>query len=233
MVDQSVVVSSNVQVMIVDDDEITRIGLKHALENMEIFSSVHEESNANAMLAHLEKAPVDLLLLDIGMPGMGGIEATRIVKQRYPDIRILIFTYHDSEEKVSAALSAGADAYCVKNISVDKLRLAIDCVLQGAVWLDPLIARKAMGFFGQSSGDTVPVASGAPLTNRASKRLDLTDREFDVLRLITQGKSNKEIGVLLEISPYTVKTHIRNLTQKLGVEDRTQAAVKALTESLL
>ncbi len=232
MVDQSVVTSS-LQAMIVDDDEITRMGLKHALEKMQIFSGVYEEASANALLAQLATKPVDLVLLDISMPGMGGIEATRLIKQHHPEVKVLIFTYHDTEEKVSAALSAGADAYCVKNISVERLRLAIDCVLQGALWLDPLIARKALGAFGQSDAHPVQVAAAPTLSHRASKRLDLTEREFDVLRLITQGKSNKEIGVLLEISPYTVKTHIRNLTQKLGVEDRTQAAVKALTESLL
>jgi two-component system NarL family response regulator len=232
MVDQSVV-TSNVQVMIVDDDEITRIGLKHALEKMQLFTMIHEESSANALLSQLAQEPVDLVLLDIGMPGIGGIEATRLIKQHFPHIKVLIFTCHDSEEKVSAALSAGADAYCVKNISVERLRLAIDCVLQGALWLDPLIARKALGVLGQSDNPAVPEQPAPSLSHRASKRLDLTEREFDVLRLITQGKSNKEIGVLLEISPYTVKTHIRNLTQKLGVEDRTQAAVKALTESLL
>lgn len=231
MVDQSVV-TSNVQVMIVDDDEITRIGLKHALEKMQVFSKVYDASSANGLLAQLACTPVDVVLLDIAMPGLSGIEAIRLIKQQYPETKVLIFTYHDSEEKVSAALSAGADAYCVKNISVDKLRLAIDCVLQGAVWLDPAIARRALGFFGQSDPENTTVQAPA-LSSRASKRLDLTEREFDVLRLITQGKSNKEIGVILEISPYTVKTHIRNLTQKLGVEDRTQAAVKALTESLL
>lgn len=231
MVEQSTV-TSNAQIMIVDDDEITRIGLKHALEKMQIFSRVHEAANAESLFVQLAESSVDVILLDIGMPGLDGIESTRLIKQQYPETRVLIFTYYDSEEKISAALSAGADAYCVKNISVDKLRLAIDCVLQGAVWLDSAIARRALGFFSQAESGVSAVETSAP-SGRSSKRLDLTEREFDVLRLITQGKSNKEIGTQLEISPYTVKTHIRNLTQKLGVEDRTQAAVKALTESLL
>lgn len=119
----------------------------------------------------------------------------------------------------------------MKNINVDKLRLAIDSVLEGAVWLDPLVARKVaavMPYARQGGGSVDSLVSP-----RMSKKLELTEREAEVLKLITHGKSNKEIGLALEISPYTVKTHIRNLTQKLGVEDRTQAAVKALQDGLI
>jgi DNA-binding NarL/FixJ family response regulator len=223
---------SEISLVIADDDEITRIGLRHALEAMSRFTSIKEVENGETLMAFLEKAPVDLVLLDIGMPGMDGITATRLIKERFPQVKVLILSYHDTSEKVSQALSAGADAYCVKNINVDKLRLAIDSVLEGAVWLDPLIARKVAAVMPHSRHQD---ASGNPVmvSSRMSKKLELTEREAEVLRLITQGKSNKEIGLALEISPYTVKTHIRNLTQKLGVEDRTQAAVKALQDGLI
>lgn len=223
---------SEISLVIADDDEITRIGLRHALEAMSRFNRIQEVENGETLMAFLEQNPVDLVLLDIGMPGMDGITATRLIKERFPEVKVLILSYHDTSEKVSQALSAGADAYCVKNINVDKLRLAIDSVLEGAVWLDPLIARKVAAVMPHSrhqdtGGNPVMVSS------RMSKKLELTEREAEVLRLITQGKSNKEIGLALEISPYTVKTHIRNLTQKLGVEDRTQAAVKALQDGLI
>lgn len=223
--------ASEVSLIIADDDEITRIGLRHALESMSLFASIEEVKDGEGLMAQLEQSPVHLVLLDIGMPGMDGIKATRLIKERFPSVKVLILSYYDTSEKVSLALSAGADAYCVKNINVDKLRLAIDSVLEGAVWLDPLIARKVMGIMPQqhqNNGHENYLA-----LPRFNRRLELTERESDVLRLITQGKSNKEIGVALEISPYTVKTHIRNLTQKLGVDDRTQAAVKALTEGLI
>ncbi len=223
--------SAEITLIIADDDEITRIGLKHALEGMHRFARIEEVDNGQTLLTTLEKFPVDLVMLDIGMPGMDGITATRLIKERFPDVKVLILSYHDTSEKVSLALSAGADAYCVKNINVDKLRLAIDSVLEGAVWLDPLVARKVASVMPHAQGDR---GIGAlQLVNRSHRKLELTEREGEVLRLITQGKSNKEIGLALEISPYTVKTHIRNLTQKLGVDDRTQAAVKALQDGLI
>lgn len=220
-----------VSLIIADDDEITRIGLRHALESMSRFATITEVENGETLMAQLAGAPVDLVLLDIGMPGMDGITATRLIKERFPSVKVLILSYYDTSEKVSLALSAGADAYCVKNINVEKLRLAIDSVLEGAVWLDPLIARKVAAVMPQSlqNGHNGTYISHS----RSGKKLELTEREAEVLRLITLGKSNKEIGVALEISPYTVKTHIRNLTQKLGVEDRTQAAVKALQDGLI
>lgn len=223
--------SSEISLIIADDDEITRIGLRHALEAMSRFASIQEAENGEALLAFLEKAPVNLVLLDIGMPGMDGITATRLIKERFPEVKVLILSYYDTSEKVSQALSAGADAYCVKNINVDKLRLAIDSVLEGAVWLDPLVARKVAAVMPHFTPDGV--ASTTMGGGRSSRKLELTEREAEVLRLITHGKSNKEIGLALDISPYTVKTHIRNLTQKLGVEDRTQAAVKALQDGLI
>jgi len=223
---------SEVRLIIADDDEITRIGLRHALESMSRFASIAEVADGEALIALLENNPVDLVLLDIGMPGMDGITATRLIKERFPQVKVLILSYHDTSEKVSLALSAGADAYCVKNINVDKLRLAIDSVLEGAVWLYPLVARKVAAVMPQSLRENGG-AFYSTTPSRSGRKLELTEREGDVLRLITQGKSNKEIGVALEISPYTVKTHIRNLTQKLGVEDRTQAAVRALQDGLI
>lgn len=221
----------SISLIIADDDEITRLGLRHALEKMGRFSSISEVSNGEGLMTQLAKAPADLVLLDIGMPTMDGITATRLIRERFPQVKVIILSYHDSGDKVNLALSAGAAAYCVKNINVEKLRLAIDSVMEGAVWLDPLVARKIGNLMPQSPRDGS--SYGQATLIRANKKLELTERESEVLRLITQGKSNKEIGLALDISPYTVKTHIRNLTQKLGVEDRTQAAVKALRDSLI
>ncbi|MGD9581269.1 MAG: LuxR C-terminal-related transcriptional regulator, partial [Vampirovibrionia bacterium] len=166
----------------------------------------------------------NVILMDLGMPNMNGIEATSEIKKKYPDMRVIILTSHDDEEEVLAAFAAGADAYCMKDIPPERLIQAIESVNDGVVWLDPSIAEIVLSF----------VPSSAPKKNtQIIEDLNLTPREVEVLKLIVDGRSNADIAYDLTVSMHTVKTHISNILSKLGVNDRTQAAVKAMKENIV
>lgn len=161
----------------------------------------------------------DLIVMDIGLPRLDGIAATQQIKQSMADVRVVMLTSHTTENEVVAALASGADAYCVKGASVERLLAAIHAAQDGATYLDPQVARRVMDH----------LRPPAPETNIGQ----LSQRELEVLQLMVEGLSNPEIGERLYLSPNTVKTHIRGIMNKLAVDDRVQAAVVALRAGLV
>lgn len=205
---------SEQRVLLVEDDPVMRLGLSHLLERYPQLKLVGEvEDGYSGVEAALALKP-DLIVMDIGLPELDGIAATQQIKASLPEIRVMMLTSHNSEQEVIAALSSGADGFCVKGLDLEKLVVAIASVQDGAIYLDPQIAQCVV--------NRLQPAAPAKTEN------PLTDRELEVLKLIVDGHSNPEIASMLYISLSTVKAHIRGIMKKLAVDDRVQAAVIAL-----
>ena len=215
---------SPIKVLLVEDHSLTRVGLKFSLEKHENIEIVGEAEDGQQAIDKNKELSPDVILMDLGMPNVNGIEATTTIKAEFPDSSIIILTSHDDEEQVLAAFAAGADAYCMKDIPAERLIQAIESVNDGVVWLDPTIAEIVLSY--------VPSQSKKQQT-LTLEDFHLTPREQEVLRLIVEGHSNADIAFDLTVSMHTVKTHISNILSKLGVNDRTQAAVKAMKENLV
>lgn len=185
----------------------------------------------------------NVVLMDIGLPAIDGIEATDQIKKNTPGVRVIMLTSHDNDRDVFAALSAGADGYCLKETPTQQLVLAIRAVADGAAWLDPGIASKVLraSVAGHTPTTIAPPQAGkdggatkdGALSSGDAKVARLSQREIDVLKLVVEGMSNQAIAEKLFVSVETVKTHMRRIMEKLAVSDRTQAAVKAMREGLL
>lgn len=215
---------SPIKVLLVEDHSLTRVGLKFTLDAHESIEIVGEAEDGVQAINKAQEHEPDVILMDLGMPNMNGIDATTEIKKKHPDMRVIILTSHDDEEEVLAAFAAGADAYCMKDIPPERLIQAIESVNEGVVWLDPAIAEIVLSF----------VPSSAPKKNtQIIEDLNITPREVEVLKLIVDGRSNADIAYDLTVSMHTVKTHISNILSKLGVNDRTQAAVKAMKENIV
>lgn len=217
-----------IKVIIGEDHELTRLGLSYALQKLNGIEVVGEAEDGEQVLALIEKTKPDIVLLDVEMPNMNGIIATQRIKAKFPELRVVMLTSHAEGELVYASLAAGADAYCMKDIKGDRLVQVLEMVAQGAVWLDPTIARMVMNALPVKLPGEKEIGSLQP-----RYVTDLTEREQEVLKLIAQGKTNKEISDKLTITIHTVKAHVCNIIQKLAVDDRTQAAVKAIREGLV
>ncbi|ADH65290.1 hypothetical protein Mesil_3486 (plasmid) [Allomeiothermus silvanus DSM 9946] len=204
------------RVFIVEDHAFTRDGLRVAVGREPDLQVVGEARSAEEGIEQLAHTSADVVLMDIGLPGMDGIEATKLVKERF-GVRVVVLTVHQLEAEVLAAMTAGADAYCLKSTDPASLLLAIRAAAIGSTYLDPQIAHIVLG--------QLSVLSGG--------QAQLSPRELEVLRLIAEGLSNKEIAQRLGISLSTVKTHIEELLAKLSASDRTQAAIKAVRQGLL
>lgn len=218
-----------IKVLIVDDHELTRNGLIFGFKTAEVSIEVVAQAKNGEEAVKFAKANMpDVVLMDIAMPIMDGIDATQAIKVSNPDIKIIVLTSKQDENEVYAALAAGADAYCMKDISTDRLIQIIDMVLDGGFWLDPAIASLVLASLRLKMPQT-----GKQGQIRQSYRLELTDREKEVLELLVESKNNKEIAEILNVSVHTAKAHVANIIQKLAVDDRTEAAVKALREGLI
>ena len=217
-----------ISVIIIEDFKLTRVGLRCALNSNEDIKVVAESDNATDGLRMIEQHSPDIVLMDLGLAGMNGIEATVKVKEMNKDIKVIALTSHDREEEVIAALPSGAMAYCLKDIDPAKLADVIRDVSNGVCWLDPVIARKVLDAFPKQ--ETIGI-----LKDKASEegRVPLTEREFEVLRHLVEGKSNTEIAKELIVSVHTAKAHVCSILQKMCVNDRVQAAVKAVKEGLV
>jgi DNA-binding NarL/FixJ family response regulator len=219
-----------VRVMVVDDSRLTRLSVKTMLKSAQHdIELVGEAEEGNQAIELVGKFRPDVVLMDIGMPIMDGVRATQAIKRQYPDVKVVMLTSHEDEDDVLDAFSSGANSYCLKETPPDMLVHVVLSTAHGACWIDPKIARIVMSQLQpndrgskQQSGDAEP--NGFAL---------LTEREVDVLKLITQGLNNAEISERLCISMNTVKTHLKNIFQKLEVEDRTAAALKALKERIV
>ncbi len=217
-----------VSIIIVDDFKLTRVGLRCALNANADLEVITESDNAIDGLKLIEKHKPDVVLMDLGLPTMNGIEAIGKIREFSKDIKIIALTSHDRQEEVVAALSSGANAYCLKDIDPEKLADVIRDVSQGVCWLDPLVANLAL--------KSIPKVEDAALVGeRAANhvKIPLTERENEVLKHLVEGKSNTEIAKELIVSVHTAKAHVCSILQKMCVNDRVQAAVKAVKEGMV
>jgi two-component system NarL family response regulator len=168
----------------------------------------------------------NVVVLDVGLPGMGGIEACRQIKQRHPDIPVLILISHTQKSLIERLISAGAQGYCLKGIAAETLVLAIRSVAAGASWWDKAATAEIRAVF--ANPEPVKVGSKSEVLENP-----LTKREQEILALVAGGKSNQEIAQILYMAPGTVRVHVHAILQKLEVRDRTQAAVLAIQKKLV
>ena len=217
-----------ISVIIVEDFKLTRVGLRCALNSNDDINVVAESDNAVDGLKLIERHNPDIVLMDLGLAGMNGIEATIKIREMNPKIMVIALTSHDREEEVISALSAGAMAYCLKDIDPQKLADVIRDVKNGVCWLDPVIARKVLDSFPKQ--ETLGILREK---NSEEGRVPLTEREFEVLKHLVEGKSNTVIAKELIVSVHTAKAHVCSILQKMCVNDRVQAAVKAVKEGLV
>lgn len=217
-----------INVVIVEDYKLTRVGLRSTINEFENISVVGEAEDAISGLDIIKREHPQVVLMDLGLPGMNGIEATQKLKELYPDIKVIILTSHDREEEVLAALGSGASAYCLKDIDPKTLSSVIRNVAKGACWLDSAIAKVALNLFPKPESTSLQGCGEI-----SDARAQLTEREFEVLRLLVKGKSNTEIAKELIVSVHTAKAHVCSILQKLCVDDRVQAAVKAIKENII
>lgn len=220
--------TKTISVVIIEDFKLTRVGLRCALNANPDIEVVGECEDAFEGLETIKKTNPDVVLMDLGLPKMNGIEATIKVKEFNPKIKVIALTSHDREEEVLAALSSGATAYCLKDIDPTKLADVVRDVAKGVCWLDPEVAQMALNSFPK-------VESTRILSNSMSQegRVPLTEREYEVLKHLVMGKSNTEIAKELIVSVHTAKAHFCSILQKMCVSDRVQAAVKAVKEGLV
>lgn len=219
-----------ITLLVADDHEILRLGLKTLLRAFPKFSIIAEASNGQSAIEKCREYSPDVILMDIRMPVMDGIEATKKIKEEMPNTHILILTSNDVEEHMFAALAAGADGYCVKEAPVERLCLAIETVKTGGCWLDPQIARVVVKTSVEQAAEK---QTDQKPTGKQDIHTPLTERELEVLQMVIDGHSNYAIAEMLNLSIDTVKSHMTHILNKLAVTDRTQAAVKALRQGFL
>lgn len=220
--------TQEIKVVIVEDYKLTRVGLRYALNQIENINVIAEAENAQEGIEIIKRERPDVVLMDLGLPNMNGLEATIKIKEFAPETQVIILTSHDREEEVLASFGSGASAYCLKDIDPQALSNVIKCAAKGACWIDPAVAKMALKLF--------PRPENAEFLSKATNqdpKGHLTEREQEVLKLLVQGKSNTEIAKELIVSVHTAKAHVCSILQKLCVDDRVQAAVKAIKEGLV
>src|SRR6516225_3066450 len=225
-----------VRVLVVDDQRLMRDGITSLLGMQDAIEVVGTASNGQEAIERAVSLCPDVILMDVRMPVMDGVVATRQVSRQLPTCRILMLTTFDDEEYVIDALQAGASGYLLKDLPAHDLASAVKAVYKGIYQLDPAVASKVIASLSRPqtfdhAKQSVSVSSAASTTSEAAtlspRPADLTSREVEVLRLIAQGANNREIAEQLVISEGTVKNHISNILSRLGLRDRTQAAIYA------
>ncbi|CAN5288997.1 response regulator transcription factor [soil metagenome] len=215
--------SPKITILVVEDHEVMRFGLKSLLSNVEDFEVVGEAGNGQEAIEKAKALKPRVVVMDIVMPKMNGIDASNELKIALPDTKIIMFTSFETQSYVFAALAAGAHGYCLKNVTTNNLIAAIRTVVSGAAWFDREIATIVLGY----------IKTGLAQGDIEVKKLTLSPREIEVLTCVTEGLTNNEIAAKLVVSVETVKTHLKRIMEKLEVSDRTQAAVQALKQGLL
>lgn len=218
-----------VRVLVVDDQQLMREGLASLLSIQPGIEIVGIAANGQEAVEQAQRLSPDIILMDVRMPVMDGVTATQQVRQQLPNCQVLMLTTFDDDEYVFKALAAGASGYLLKDIPAEALAKAVQLAYKGIYQLDPSIAGKLIGTLATS-----PLANlSGPAPAAIAQQYDLTEREGEVLRLIAQGATNREIAEELVISEGTVKNHISNILSRLGLRDRTQAAIFARENKLI
>lgn len=220
--------SDTIRVVLVDDQALMRMGFAMVLDAEDDLEVVGEASDGAAALTQVAALRPDVVLMDVRMPGMNGIDATTRIAAEYPETRVLVLTTFDLDEYAFAALRAGASGFLLKDSEPAALVAAIRTVASGDAVVAPRVTRRMLDMFAPQlpvSADTVP--------RQTSHRLEaLTPREVEVLAAMARGLSNTEIAEELVVSEATIKTHVGNVLSKLGVRDRVQAVILAYESGL-
>ena len=235
---------SDIRVVLIEDHDVVRIGLRTVLQIQPGIQVVGEATTGTQGLALLQTIPVDVALVDIGLPGMDGIELTQKFRQFQKEhldstTKVIMLTMQGNEETVIAAFAAGADSYCMKDVGIKQLIEAIEMTHTGNAWLDPAIAiivlrQMRQGIVQPSNRkQTIEIRSLEPEYEQVLASDPVTEREREVLELMVAGCTNVAIAQQLFITVGTVKTHVRNILAKLCADDRTEAAVRALRSGII
>lgn len=223
------------RILIADDHEIVRVGLRLIIEEWGDYEVISEAANGKQAVKETERHKPDIIFMDVAMPVMDGIEATHAIKRDHKDVRVIMLTADRAPDTVFACLASGAQGYCLKEISAERLHAGVTCVRLGDLWLDQEVAAtisdiiSSTGFKFKPKGRRPPKkAEDAPISD-----INLSARELEILDLIVKGLSNAEIAEKIFVTKDTVKTHVSHILRKLSACDRTQAAVKALREGLV
>ena len=217
-----------INILLVEDQKLIRVGLKSLFEGQDEIVVSSEAQSGKEAVEKFRTAHPDVVIMDIGLPDISGIEATKRILEIDSKAKVIILTSHLSEQEIIDALHAGACAYVLKDISTDALKMIIKTVEQGAMWLDPQV----VPILREKNCGVIPPRQMSRAMFK-EQHANLTQREYEVLKLVVDGLSNHEIAEELTISEHTAKAHVCNIIQKLVVDDRTQAAVKALKEGLV
>jgi two-component system, NarL family, response regulator len=207
--------------LLVEDDELFRLGLQVRLQQESSIGVLTEAQDGETAIELAQQLSFDLVLLDIGLPGLGGIETCRQLKQNHPNLPVLVLTSHHERALITRLVAAGAQGYCLKGVTAENLVLAMRSVIAGASWWDAKATAEIHTMFQNS-----PVDQQAPANA-------LTRREQEILALIASNKTNQEIAEVLYITPGTVRVHVHAILHKLGVADRKQAIIAATQNNLL
>ena len=218
-----------IKIILVEDQKLMRIGIRSLFDDYSEMEIIAEAENGKEAIEKTKLLKPDIVLMDIGLTDMTGIEATKkILEHTTFNTKIIMLTSHISDTEVIDSLTAGANGYIHKDISTDLLMTIIKTINDGAMWIDS----KVVPFIKERNNGLIPARKLSRAGFR-EKHANLTQREYEVLKLVVDGQTNCEIAKTLTISEHTAKAHVCNIIQKLLVEDRTQAAVKALKEGLV
>ena len=218
----------NIKILLVEDQKLMRIGIKSLFNDYPEMEVIGEAINGKEAIEKAKLIKPDIILMDIGLPDISGIDAAKQILENNNHIKIIMLTSHINEEELNASLTSGANAYVIKDISTEYLMYVIKMVKSGAMWIDP----KVVPFIREKNNGVIPPRKISRSTFKQNHS-NLTQREYEVLKLVVDGQSNSQIAKTLTISEHTAKAHVCNIIQKLVVDDRTQAAVKALKEGLV
>lgn len=218
-----------IKIILVEDQKLMRIGLRSLFDDYKEMEIIAEADTAKEAIEKTRLLKPDIVLMDIGLPDSSGIDATKkILEQNNFDTKVIILTSHISDTEIFESLTAGANGYVHKDINTELLMMIIKSIKDGAMWIDP----KVVPFIKERNNGIIPARQLSRAGFR-EKHSNLTQREYEVLKLVVDGQTNSEIAKTLTISEHTAKAHVCNIIQKLLVDDRTQAAVKALKEGLV
>ena len=217
-----------IKILLVEDHKLMRVGLKSLFEELDDIEIISEAQSGKEAVEKYKITHPDVTLMDIGLPDISGIEAAKRIIEHNSLAKVIMLTSHISEQEVTDSLHAGACAYVMKDINIEILKMIIKTVKEGAMWLDPQVVPILRD---KNCGVVPPRQMSRAMFKE--QHANLTQREYEVLKLVVDGKSNNEIAKELTISEHTAKAHVCNIIQKLVVDDRTQAAVKALKEGLV
>ncbi len=217
------------KIVIIDDHQLFREGVKRILEFEKSFQVVAEGDDGSDALGLVQEYLPDVVIMDINMPQMNGVEATRELVEQYPNTKVIILSIHDDENYVTHALKTGAQGYLLKEMDADALIEAVRVVADGGSYLHPKVTHNLVNEYRKLATSVAHGGGGYVQTIEIRRPLHLlTRRECEVLQMLADGKSNRGIGESLFISEKTVKNHVSNILQKMNVNDRTQAVVAAI-----